>query len=280
MLIDWFTVIAQVVNFLILVWLMKRFLYTPILSAIDAREKRIAAGLADAEAKQGEAQRERDEFKYKNEEFDQQRKALLSAATLEARTERQRLLEEARKESEDLRTGRQETMQNDFQNLKEEIIRRTQDEVFAIARKTLADLAAESLEEHMVEAFIRRCRTLSEKEKNSLQNAFRAADGPAFVRSAFPLPETQQQAMEGAAREVFAFAGQLQFETSPHLVSGITLSVNGYEVAWSITDYLLALEKNVGELLSVQSPAEDHPGAAKPESQDGTNPEDGVNGHG
>jgi F-type H+-transporting ATPase subunit b len=55
MLIDWFTVSAQVVNFLILVWLLKRFLYRPILNAIDAREKRIATELADADAKRAEA---------------------------------------------------------------------------------------------------------------------------------------------------------------------------------------------------------------------------------
>ena len=80
MLIDWFTVGAQALNFLILVWLMKRFLYKPILHAIDAREKRIATELADADAKKAEAQKERDEFQHKNEEFDQQRAALLSKA--------------------------------------------------------------------------------------------------------------------------------------------------------------------------------------------------------
>ena len=51
MLIDWFTVGAQAVNFLILVWLLRQFLYKPILNAIDAREKRIASELADANAK-------------------------------------------------------------------------------------------------------------------------------------------------------------------------------------------------------------------------------------
>ena len=84
MLIDWFTVGAQALNFLILVWLMKRFLYKPILHAIDEREKRIAAELADADAKKAEAQKERDEFQHKNAEFDQQRAALLSKATDEA----------------------------------------------------------------------------------------------------------------------------------------------------------------------------------------------------
>ena len=68
MLIDWFTVGAQALNFLILVWLMKRFLYKPILHAIDAREKRITAELADADAKKADAQQERDEFQHKNEE--------------------------------------------------------------------------------------------------------------------------------------------------------------------------------------------------------------------
>jgi F-type H+-transporting ATPase subunit b len=57
MLIDWFTVGAQAINFIILVWLLKRFLYKPILDAVDAREKRVATELADADAKKAEAKR-------------------------------------------------------------------------------------------------------------------------------------------------------------------------------------------------------------------------------
>src|SRR3984957_16002698 len=102
MLIDWFTVGAQTLNFLILVWLMKRYLYKPILHTIDEREKRIAAELANADAKKAEAQKEHDEFQHKNADFDQQRAALLSKATDEARAEGQRLLEEARKAAVDL----------------------------------------------------------------------------------------------------------------------------------------------------------------------------------
>ena len=70
MLVDWFTVGAQAINFIILVWLLKRFLYRPILDAVDAREKRVATELADADAKKAEAVKERDEFQHKNEEFD------------------------------------------------------------------------------------------------------------------------------------------------------------------------------------------------------------------
>src|SRR5689334_1065054 len=100
MLINWFTVVAQAINFLILVWLLKRFLYKPILHAIDEREKRIATQLAQAEAKKAEAQKERDGFQRKNEVFDQERAALLKKVEDEAGAERQRLLDEARKDAD------------------------------------------------------------------------------------------------------------------------------------------------------------------------------------
>ncbi len=97
MLIDWFTVGAQALNFIVLVWLLKRFLYKPILQAVDAREKRIAKELADARAKMAEAEKLRDEFEHKNIEFGSQRATLLGKATDEATSERRRLLEDARK---------------------------------------------------------------------------------------------------------------------------------------------------------------------------------------
>src|ERR1019366_3583865 len=102
MLIDWFTVVAQAVNFLILVWLLQRFLYKPVLAAIDARELKIAAQLADGAAKKNEAQAERDDFQVKSEAFEQQRGELLRKATDDANVERQRLFAAARKDSETL----------------------------------------------------------------------------------------------------------------------------------------------------------------------------------
>lgn len=156
MLIDWFTVIAQALNFLILVWLMRRFLYNPILHALDEREKRILAELADAAAKQTEAQTQRDEFQHKNEEFVRQRAALLNQATEDAKAEGQRLLDEARQAADALSAKRQETLRNDAHHLNQAISRRTQQEVFAIARKVLTDLATTSLEERIGEVFIRR----------------------------------------------------------------------------------------------------------------------------
>src|ERR1700689_4054513 len=117
MLINWFTVAAQAINFLILVWLLKRFLYKPILHAIDEREKGISTQLAEAEAKKTEAQKERDDFQQKNNSFDHERATLLKKATDEAAAERQRLLDEARKDADTLRVKRQEAWRDEQRNL-------------------------------------------------------------------------------------------------------------------------------------------------------------------
>lgn len=256
MLIDWFTVLAQVVNFLILVWLLKRFLYRPILDAIDARETRIAKKLADADAKKTEAQKERDEFLHKNEAFEQQRAALLVKATDEAKAERQRLLDEARQAADVQAAKRRETLRNEQQSLNEALGRRVRDEVFAIARKTLADLATTGLEERMGEVFILRLREMDAKAKAGLGEALKSASAPGLVRSVFDLPAEQRTVIQNAINETFSADIRLRFETAPDLVSGIELVTDGQKVGWSIAEYLASLEKGVDELLKDKDKAE------------------------
>ncbi|HUS98641.1 MAG TPA: hypothetical protein VMX97_18095 [Hyphomicrobiaceae bacterium] len=261
----WFTICAQALNFLILVWLMKRFLYKPILRAIDAREKRIAAELANADARKAEAQKERDELQHKNEQFEQQRAALLSKATDEAKAERQRLLDEARKAANALNAKRLETLRRDAHDLNQAISRRTQQEVFSVARKALTDLATTSLEERLGEVFTRRLREMDGKAKEVLAGALKTASGPALVRSAFDLPAEQRAAIQNALNETFSAEIQVRFETAADLISGIELTTNGQKVAWSIADYLTSLEKGVDELLKEKNQpaakAEPKPGA-------------------
>jgi F-type H+-transporting ATPase subunit b len=256
MLIDWFTVIAQVINFLILVWLLKRFLYRPILNAIDAREKHIAAKIADADAKKAEAQKERDEYQHRNEVFDQQRNAQMNQVMEAAKTERAQLLDAARQESGDLRAKLQQALRNEQRSLNEELSRRTREEVFAIARKALFDLAGTSLEERMTDIFLGRLRMLNDAQMVELNSAFKTSPGPLLVRTAFKLPAQQCAVIETVIGEILGKEKQVAFDIAPDLVSGIEISSNGQKIAWSIADYLGSLAKSVDGLLKTRTETE------------------------
>ncbi len=252
MLIDWFTVSAQVINFLVLVWLMKRYLYKPILNAIDAREQKIAAEHAQAQKKKAEAIKERDEFQKKNEAFEQQRTSLLSQAEADATRLRERLEDEARQAGESLREKYQSTLLRERQDLFRSLKQQTQQEVFAISRKALGDLASVSLEERLCEVFIGRLRELNESGRQIMADAVQT--NPVLVRSAFDLNAQQQAAIQQAFQETFSCSQRLDFKCEPQLISGIELTAQGQKLAWSISGYLDQLEKGISELLNGNQP--------------------------
>jgi F-type H+-transporting ATPase subunit b len=247
MQIDWFTVGAQALNFLILAWLLKRFLYKPVLDAIDAREQLIARQLAQAQAEESEARQERDTYRQKNAHFEDKRDALLSQASDEAKAERQRLLDLARQEADDLQTAARHALNDELQHLQHDIARRSREEAFAIARKMLGDLADTTLEERISSVFVRRLRVLDGALKDNLIKAIATSPDPVLVRCGVALPAQQQAQIRHAINDTLdplASALAVHFQTDPDIISGIELSVSGRKVAWSIADHLDALEKS------------------------------------
>ena len=250
MKINWFTVIAQIINFFVLVWLLKRFLYKPILTAIDERENKIASQLKDADAKEKKANKEQAEFKKKNETFDQEKKGLMDKAVSETNKEKEKLLESARNEATELHSKLDNSLKEMQENLNRDIAQKTQQEVFAIARKTLADLASLSLEEQSANIFIKRLQDLKKDEKKQFVEAFKAGSNSILVQSAFDLPKKQQTDIQSAVNELLGTKTQFQFKTAPEIISGIELTSNGYKLAWSISEYLNSLQKDISETLN------------------------------
>jgi|SRR6185312_10585 len=256
MKINWFTVIAQVINFLILVWLLKRYLYKPILNAVDEREKKIAAQLKDAKTDKADAKKEQDEFEKKNEDFDKQKKDLMDKAIDEAKDERKKLLEEARSDANKLSTKLEDASKAALEKLNHEIVQKTQQEVFAITRKALADLASVSLEEQSVHVFIKRLEALKENETKIFIEAFASNSTPVLIQSAFELPHKQQVEIKDSVKEILGAKTHFEFKVTPELISGIELNAHGYKLAWSISEYLSSLEKSISETMQEKTKIE------------------------
>ena len=269
MLIDWFTVGAQIVNFLILVWLLKHFLYKPILDAIEMREKRIAKELANADAKMAEAEKERSDFEAKNKVFDQQRSALTAKSTEEAKAERERLIDQANKDVEILRASQADALRADQIRLGRDITVLAENEVFEIARKTLADLASVSLEERVGEVFTRRLRDLDSKSKLLLGAALQNSSQPSLVSSAFELTPEQKASIQNAFNETFSADVKIRFGRSQDAICGIELTAGGQKLSWSIASYLTEFDKKIFSI------GDTHPAASSTPKPD-TVPEAGA----
>lgn len=243
--INWFTVVAQLINFLILVWLLKRFLYKPILDAVNEREKKIMDQLKDAADKKAIAEQEKEEFKKKNEEFDQQKKGLLDTVVVEAATEKNQLIEAAKMEAKELISKMEEAAKAAQDNENKELAQNTQKQVLEITRKALSAIASLSLEELSTKTFIQHLKASKEEEKQQFIDAFKSHPDSILVKSAFELSTKQQDEITAVVNELLHTETKLQFKTAPGIISGIELSTTGYKVAWSFSEYLSALEENI-----------------------------------
>jgi len=252
--IDWFTVSAQIVNFLILVWLLNRFLYKPVLNAIDAREHRIAAELEEAAAIKSDAEHKRQTYQRKHAELEQKRAELLAEAVQQAETERQRLIDAARSEIASLSEQWRTALASQQQSLRQQMTRRIQQEVFAIARKALEDLATVDLQQQMINVFIQRLQTQSKELAKPFNALASGKSNKIIIRSPFELNKEQRLSIRQTIENIVQHDIDVHYQAEADLVCGIELMVDGFKIAWSIDDYLDRMESGLNELFQ-QLPA-------------------------
>lgn len=249
MLIDWFTVVAQIFNFLVLVYLLKRFLYKPVIRAMDERERRIAAGLEEAERREHEARQELHRYEEKNREIDSQREALTNQIKEEVESQRKELMSTARHQVDTVRNNWYQAVEREKQAFLEALRERTSKETCAVARRALKDLGNAELEHAVVRVFIERLRSLDEGKRRALVESAIQSKREVTVTSAFEIPQETSREIEEVLGQHITGPMDLHFETSPDVICGIELRTHGRKVAWSVKDYLEGLETVLGEIL-------------------------------
>lgn len=242
MQIDWFTFVAQVVNFLILVYLLKRFLYGPILAAVDRRQETIEGRLEEAMKTRQQAERELEAHRQERQELERRRDEVLEEARNEAEARKRELMKDVREEVEEARRRWEEVIEREKREYLADLRDRVGRRVFAVARQALADLADEDLERRMVDAFLRRLERVGEREE--LEDAGLDASSRVRVRSSFELPDDLARRVADTVRGVTDDPDlQVELETDPSVICGVELRASGVRVAWSVRDYLESLEE-------------------------------------
>lgn len=248
MLIDWFTVTAQVVNFAILVWLLKRFLYGPILRAMEQREQRIAQQLRDADSLRAEAAAEASEMSQMRRALDGRRAELLTQVHEDAEAERTKLINQARAEIETLRQRWIGALEHDKRSLLKSIATVTGAEAVAIARKTIRNLSGQDLEQRVVQIFLRRLRDTLAKAP-ALRTALSQVD-VVEVSSAFLLDDETRQSISSTLAEVLGGARRIEFRVDETMTLGMRLVAAERDITLSIDDYLDEVQRSLENLLN------------------------------
>ncbi len=253
MQIDWITFAAQLVNFLILIWLLQRFLYGPITAAMARREQRITDRLDEARSAREQAEEEERRLREEREDLEARRDEILAEARQEAEELRDELEETAREEIDEKRRAWLGQAEHERREIVQGLQERVYRFVLETVRRLLRDFADADLATQTAREFARRLESLDEDARARITRAAGEADGPLAVESGLELPEDARARIAEAVRSTVSEAAEIRFEADPELLIGVRLTVGDQTVRWSGDRHLDRLEDSVREALEARS---------------------------
>jgi F-type H+-transporting ATPase subunit b len=253
--IDWFTVVAQIVNFLILVGLLWYFLYGRIMAAMNEREQEISDRWDEARRQREEAAQELEEARKKNRQLDEQREQHLARIRDEVEAYHQQLNAKVRAEAEDLQSRWADAIREETDSFLRDLRVRTAEEVCSISRRALSDLAGENLERQMAERFLNEVAALGDGERDNVLESLEEGERVAVVQTTRQLPDDLQRRITDSLRQKFLTDLEVRFEQSDDLICGIALQTDAHRLAWDLRDYLTSLEQELRKTLEEESAA-------------------------
>ncbi|MGM0689463.1 MAG: hypothetical protein ACQESO_07760 [Bacillota bacterium] len=259
MIIDWYTIMFQIINFLILVFLLRYFLYGPIIRAMDDREQKIVEREEEAERQKKEAEEESLDYRQKKEELEEQEEEIIEKAREKAEKEKRDLLKEARKEVDNTRRRWEDAFEREKETFISELRKRIGQQACSIARRCLEDLADAELEALTWDLFLKKIREMPEEERSKLKEAVASEEDEVFLQSAFEPPKKKLNKLREELQEVVSEHKaelKLSAKTDQSLVCGLELNAGGYRVSWNIDNYLDDVEERILKDFDQQASAE------------------------
>jgi F-type H+-transporting ATPase subunit b len=251
--IDWFVLFCQIFNFLLLVYLLKRFLYGRIIKAMDDREAKITARFAEAEELKVKATEAVENYDKRNQLLNEKSEQMLNEASVAAEAKRKELMDKVRADVELIKVRWQDMLASEQDAFFQDLRQRASRQIFAAARKALTDLADANLEERIIDEFIRRIEGLDKEKSAQIRKAISGGGNKVVVQSAFGIPAQTQGRIEQALKKQISNGFTIRYDTEPEIVSGVELRVNGHKIAWSLNEYLETLVENLSETLQKEA---------------------------
>ena len=249
MQIDWVTVIAQIINFFVLVWLLHRFLYHPITTAMQRRSARINEQFAEAQSQRTLAEVEIQKFRRMQAELDAERDMLLAEARQGATELRNKLELEARQSLQAQREAWMQQLGEEREAFLTDVRAGALRHIHEVTRAALSVLADSELESEIANRFIHELAKIPHQEAREIAQAAINSGAALAIESGCELPSAVRTRLTKALHEVLSPQLDVHYSTSDDLLLGVRLRAGAKTLEWALSNYLDQLELAVANEL-------------------------------
>lgn len=248
--INWTTVFFQIINFLVIVWILKKYLFKPVLSAMDTREATIQARLEDASKAIKEAEEEKNSLKAKILKAEKERDAIIKQAEIDAEAEYKNMMQIFNNEIAKNKKNFETQMRNEREHLRGSIKELADNVILKTISNAMQDLAGMQIEEPLIENFITKLRAKKFKELAGLKNYYKKI-GKIEVVSSFTIkPELQKEIKQILAELVSEKNVNVKFAENSEIICGVEVLCSPILISYGVNVYMNELKNNLDNGIS------------------------------
>ena len=236
--LSWSTFVLEIINFLVLVWILKRFLYKPVLAVIASRRAAIDKALTDARTLHADAQKLQEQYTSRFAEWERERQQRRESLDRELETEKTHKMAELqdslKQEREKIRVSEARRQSDAVRKMEDTAL--TQGARFAT--RLLEQASGPELETRLIEMVISGLQELSTERISNLRNSYGKPPEVIVIRSVFPIVDDQRQRLEQALTVLVDANIPLKFEQDNKLVAGVAITIGAWVLGANLRDEL------------------------------------------
>lgn len=236
--LNWSTFILEMINFLILIWILKRFFYKPVLDVIARRRAGIDKTLADAQSLHDEAKVLQKQYENRLADWEQERQVARKILDEEIQIERERQMSTLQKTLEEEREKAKFAAQRELEADRLQIEKTALKQSAQFATKLLSSVSGPELERCLIDLFLDDFSSLSAEHLSQLKDAASNSHNHILVTSAHPLDSNVRQSLEQALSQTLAVNRPVHYEQDETLLAGIRINIGAWILRANLLDEL------------------------------------------
>lgn len=236
--LTWSTFVLEIINFLVLVWILKRFLYKPIMDIIEKRRQSIDATLADAKKLQADAEAMQQQYETRLSTWEAEKRAQSEALQASIREQKTQLLEQLKR---DIDNEREKQAAIVAQQQREQQLRSQSDAMqlgLRFTSRLLGSLATPALENQLTDLLLEQLESLPAEQAERLRQSCSGTNPSIRVSSAHPLDDEHRQRIEQSLRALCAESATIDFTTDHALLAGLRICTGNLILRLNLQDEL------------------------------------------
>ena len=248
---SWSTFFAQIINLFVLVWLMKKFLYQPIIDVITKRQTYIENKVKKADEAVSNAQKQEKKLAEQAKKWDKEKQKRLDLLSDEIANLKKQQEDFVHEEIDALRQKMQNDLNRETASLQLEIRDLMIKNFLELSQKAITDLSGLAPMEQAIGLFRKKFDLLKKEEISYIKKSIKN-QGIVKIYSSYALTKKEQENLTAFIGQKLKLNSEINFhfETNPDLILGLEMIVGEVILEWNLKTYLDNFEGNLNTALS------------------------------